>query len=67
MAKVKKEEEERFVTVYESGGVSYPFKRVIVDRMTGVQYLYLSGSHTGGPTVFVDRDGKPLLYQPSGE
>lgn len=37
--------------------------RIIVDKETGVQYLFaLSGcGYAGGMTLLVDRDGKPLL------
>ena len=34
---------------------------VWVDRETGVNYLYLYGGNAGGPTVLVDREGKPII------
>lgn len=34
------------------------FIKVIVDKTTGVNYLYLQG---GGLTVLVDADGKPIV------
>jgi len=34
---------------------------VITDTETGVQYLYFQRGHSGGLTVLVDADGKPLL------
>ena len=33
-----------------------------MDTQTGVQYLYHSSVNSGGLTVLVDADGKPLLY-----
>ena len=35
--------------------------RIIVDKETGVQYLFAYFSNTGGVTVLVDKEGKPLL------
>ena len=35
--------------------------RIIVDRVTGVQYLMAHWTNIGGITVLVDQDGKPLL------
>ena len=34
-----------------------------MDTQTGVQYLYHASGNSGGLTVLVDADGKPLLYQ----
>jgi hypothetical protein len=35
--------------------------KIIVDRQTGVQYLYAAEGYGGGLTALLDRDGKPLL------
>ena len=35
--------------------------QIIVDKETGVQYLFAYWSNAGGLTVLVDKDGKPLL------
>ena len=62
-----KPDKDRFVVVqYQRGGIALPGFSVVMDRMTGVQYLYANWGHGGGMTVLVDRDGKPLLYQPPG-
>ena len=34
-----------------------------VDTETGVQYLYHAAGYSGGLTVLVDAEGKPLLYR----
>lgn len=34
-----------------------------MDRDTGVNYLYRRNGYSGGMTVLVDRDGKPLIGQ----
>ncbi|MBR5471912.1 MAG: xylan 1,4-beta-xylosidase [Oscillibacter sp.] len=46
-------------TVQESGWAGGA--EVWVDRETGVNYLYLYGGNAGGPTVLVDREGKPII------
>ncbi|MBO7377033.1 MAG: hypothetical protein IJU75_01950 [Clostridia bacterium] len=35
--------------------------QVIVDKKTGVQYLFVTWGYAGGLTVLLDRDGKPLV------
>ncbi|MBQ8568435.1 MAG: hypothetical protein IJ446_04380 [Oscillospiraceae bacterium] len=35
--------------------------RIIVDKETGVQYLFAFSGYAGGMTLLADRDGKPLL------
>ena len=50
--------EQRFVeTEAQSGlrGVS-----VLVDRQTGVQYLFVKAGNAGGLTPLLGRDGRPL-------
>lgn len=35
--------------------------RVIVDKETGVNYLYVSNGNSGGLTVLLDPEGKPII------
>lgn len=35
--------------------------KIIIDTETGVQYLFAYWGNTGGITLLVDKDGKPLL------
>ncbi|KMT21801.1 DUF6440 family protein [Clostridium cylindrosporum] len=35
--------------------------RVIVDKKTGVNYLYVNSGTGGGLTVLVDAEGKPIV------
>ena len=65
-----KKDDSRFVVVHkdtmmDSGGGEAI--RIIVDRLTGVQYLSDRYGPGNGLTVLVDQDGKPLLYQPPSE
>ena len=51
----------RFVKVLEDGG--FISSEIWVDTQTGVQYLYHASGYSGGMTVLVDAEGKPLLYR----
>ena len=54
--------EKRFVKVYtESGGFSAPGIYILVDRQTGVNYLYASGGYGAGLTPLLNRDGTPVI------
>lgn len=54
----------RFVKVLEDGGF-ISSSEIWVDTQTGVQYLYHASGNSGGLTVLVDSEGKPLLYRKS--
>ena len=54
--------ENRFVKVYSAGGgLTGPATYVLVDRETGVNYLYASSGYGGGLTVLLNRDGTPFI------
>ena len=44
-----------------NGGFSGPATYVLVDKETGVNYLYAAGSYGGGVTPLLDKDGKPVI------
>lgn len=48
----------RFEKVYSQGMGSV---EIWVDRETGVNYLYKQSGYSGGLTVLLDRDGKPVI------
>lgn len=52
----------RFVKTYSQGTMEGC--QVVVDRMTGVNYLYRFSGNSGGLTVLVDADGKPVVTLP---
>ena len=53
---------ERFVCTELSGGAfSATQQRVLVDRKTGVNYLWVASGYAGGLTVLVDAEGKPIV------
>ena len=51
--------EKRFIKVWTDG--AFGNNEILVDRETGVNYLYHSGGYGGGLTVLVDKDGKPIV------
>ena len=57
-----KKETGRFVKVLEESGI-FTSSEVWVDTQTGVQYLYHASGSSGGLTVLVDAEGKPLLHR----
>ena len=50
--------EERFVKVHSEamGG-----RIILVDKVTGVNYLFVQSGYAGGLTPLLDRDGKPII------
>ena len=54
--------EDRFVIIESEGnGLTSANRKVIVDRVTGVNYLFFHDGYAGGLTVLVDAMGKPLV------
>jgi hypothetical protein len=54
--------EDRFdVTVRDPNGFSGPETRIIVDKKTGVNYLFAAYGNAGGLTVLLNRDGTPVV------
>ena len=50
--------EERFVKVHSENMGS---EMIFVDRVTGVNYLFVSSGYAGGLTVLLNRDGTPVI------
>ena len=58
MAKDKK----RFIKIHsEGGGFTSPATYILVDKETGVNYLYASSGYGGGLTPLLNRDGTPVV------
>ena len=54
-------QDKRFIKVYSQGGFAGNLMQIWVDRETGVNYLYSASGNSGGLTVLMDRDGKPVI------
>ncbi len=54
---------DRFVVKQKEGAqlTDSGLMQVIVDRETGVNYLFVKSGTTGGITVLVDAEGKPIV------
>ena len=50
--------EERFVRVYSE---NLGCEQILVDRLTGVNYLFVQSGYAGGLTVLLDRNGQPVI------
>ena len=55
--------DDRFIKVYEQGGILNDSIQVLVDKKTGVNYMFVHSGHAGGLTPLLDRDGKPVITQ----
>ena len=49
----------RFVKIHSDGAFSG--NEIWVDTQTGVNYFYRQAGNSGGLTVLLDRDGKPIV------
>ena len=50
--------EKRFETIYSQDMGS---TKILVDKNTGVNYLYVQSGYAGGLTVLLNRDGTPVI------
>jgi len=54
--------EKRFVKIYSQGsGFTMPAMEILVDKETGVNYVYASSGYGGGITPLLKRDGTPVV------
>lgn len=51
--------EKRFEKVYSQGALEGI--EILVDKETGVNYLFRQSGYAGGITPLLDRDGKPIV------
>ena len=57
MAKI----DDRFIITYKQGGFANPGVKILVDKKTGVNYMWVESGYAGGLTVLLDGDGKPVI------
>jgi len=50
--------EERFIKVHSE---NFDSEIILVDKKTGVNYLFVSRGYAGGLTPLLGRDGKPVI------
>ena len=49
----------RFEKIYSQGTLE--LVEILVDKETGVNYLFHTSGNAGGMTPLLDRDGKPVI------
>ena len=54
-------EEKRFIVTYKQGGFVDPGVKILVDRVTGVNYMWTECGYAGGLTPLLNRDGTPVI------
>ena len=52
--------EKRFESIYTQSGFA-TFTEILVDKETGVNYIFHSSGNSGGLTVLLDREGKVVV------
>lgn len=55
------EKENRFETVYEESGLFTGTRMILVDKETGVHYLFVQQGNEGGLTPLLDAEGNPVV------
>ena len=53
--------QERFEVVYKDANDFATTEMILVDKVTGVNYLFVKSGYGGGLTPLLDRDGKPIV------
>lgn len=57
---MKPTKDKRFIVTHTQGGFTLN-ATVLVDKETGVNYLYTTSGYSGGLTVLVDAMGNPIV------
>lgn len=52
-------DKQRFDKIYSQG--KFSGMEIWVDKQTGVNYLYAFSGYSGGLTVLLDEEGKPVI------
>lgn len=62
MAEKKEKKRNRFEEIYhQGGGFTIEVTKILLDRETGVQYLYHESGTAGGLTPLLGKDGKAVV------
>ena len=60
MTKMAKKDD-RFICTYSQGGLANPQVRILVDKVTGVNYMFTASGYAGGLTPLLKSDGTPVV------
>lgn len=53
--------DKRFVVTEKEGSEFTNYAQVVVDKKTGVNYLWIKSGYAGGLTPLLDREGRPII------
>ena len=53
--------DKRFEVVSQEGNGLSNLRAILVDKETGVNYLFVQSGYAGGLTPLLDADGKPVV------
>ena len=53
--------EKRFIVTYTQSGCTSPSMQILVDKETGVNYIYAASGYSGGITPLLNRDGSVVV------
>lgn len=56
-----KDQDKRFIVTYSQGGFAKTGIQILVDKETGVNYMYAQSGYSGGLTPLLNRDGTPVI------
>ena len=51
----------RFIETYSQSGFIAPTVKILVDKKTGVNYMFTVSGYAGGLTPLLNRDGTPVV------
>ena len=53
--------DKRFIVTYTQSGFTSPSVQILVDKVTGVNYIYAASGYSGGITPLLKADGTPVI------
>ena len=56
-----KKKDNRFLCTYTQGGFASPTVQILVDKVTGVNYMFTASGYAGGLTPLLKSDGTPVI------
>ena len=56
-----KNKEKRFLVTYTQNSFTGPYFQILVDKETGVNYIYAASGYSGGITPLLNSDGTPVI------
>ena len=54
-------DDKRFIVTYKQGGFVDPEVKILVDKQTGVNYMWTAAGYAGGLSPLLNRDGTVVV------